>query len=136
MRSKYYIPKNLYKIYLFLKSDSDRMFQNIPSREKFTMVYGFLHQNSPFDYDKNHKTLASKLGLTKDLLDFIIHVFFDLSFVTIDNGFITLEKTVTKKPLDESQIYLKKKVQIDFENKLLFSTREEITTLFQQLQSK
>lgn len=127
--------KQFSKIYLFLKTDSEKMFQALPSREKFTKVYGFLLNNSPFDYAKNQKDLAARLGFTKDLLDFIINVFFDLSFVTIDNGFINVEKQSVKRALDESRIYLEKQVQIDFENMLLFSSREEITTFFQQLQS-
>ncbi|MDF2558437.1 MAG: recJ [Bacillales bacterium] len=127
--------KQFSKIYLFLKSDSEKMFQTIPSREKFMKVYGFLLANSPFDYDRNQAQLAKSLGFSKDLLDFIISVFFDLSFVTIDNGFVHVEKNVTKRPLDESQVYLQKQAQMEFENMLLFSTREEITIYFQQLQS-
>ena len=122
------------KIYLLLNTDSDKMFQVIPPREKFTKVYEILLNNSPFDYAKNHKQLAATIGLSKDLIDFIIDVFFDLSFVTIDNGFISVEKKATKKALDESQVYLQKKEQMDLEKKLLFYSREEITNFIQHLQ--
>jgi single-stranded-DNA-specific exonuclease len=60
-------------------------------------------------------------------------VFFDLEFVKINNGFISLEKNVPKRDLSESKTYQKKQATFALENELLYSSFEQLKSWFDQV---
>ena len=57
--------------------------------------------------------LAKHRGWTRETVDFMSQVFFELDFVTMDNGLITLNKNAEKHDLSESKTYQLKHAQLE-----------------------
>ncbi len=118
------------RIYVhFHKEDSD-FFSTMPTREHFKWFYAFLAKRGTFDLKKHGEELAKYRGWTKETVEFMSKVFFDLEFVKINNGFISLEKNVPKRDLSESKTYQKKQATFTLENELLYSSFEQLKSWF------
>ncbi|GAE43909.1 single-stranded-DNA-specific exonuclease RecJ [Mesobacillus boroniphilus JCM 21738] len=76
--------------------------------------------------------MAKHRGWTKETIDFMSQVFFELDFVKINNGFISLEKDVPKRDLTESKTYQHKVHAFALENELLYSSYEQLKNWFDQ----
>lgn len=62
--------------------------------------------------------LAAYRGWSRNTIDFISQVFFELDFVTIKDGFISLKAAKQKRDLKESFTYQKKLAQYQMEKDL------------------
>jgi single-stranded-DNA-specific exonuclease len=60
-------------------------------------------------------------------------VFSELDFVTINNGFITLNKQSQKRDLTDSITYQTKQSQYALERDLLFSSFQQLKTWFDEV---
>ena len=60
-------------------------------------------------------------------------VFSELEFVTINNGFITLNKQSQKRDLTDSITYQTKQAQYALERDLLFSSFQQLKSWFDQV---
>jgi single-stranded-DNA-specific exonuclease len=60
-------------------------------------------------------------------------VFFELDFVTINNGFITLKKQTQKRDLSDSVTFQSKQAQFKLENELLYSSFQQLKGWFDQV---
>lgn len=116
----------------FYKKDSD-FFSTLPTREHFKWFYAFLAKKGVFDLNRHGEDLAKYRGWTKETVDFMSQVFFDLEFVKINNGFISLETNVPKRDLSESKTYQKKQDTFTLENDLLYSSFEQLKNWFDQV---
>ncbi len=123
-------PARIYAV--FYKDDSD-YFSTFPTREHFKWFYAFLSKRGSFDLKKHGEELAKYRGWTKETVDFMSQVFFDLNFVKIDNGFISLEKSNAKRDLSESLTYIRKQDTFALENDLLYSTFEQLRDMLSQV---
>ncbi len=121
------------RIYVhFHKEDSD-FFSTMPTREHFKWFYAFLAKKAPFDLKRHGEELAKYRGWSKETIEFMSQVFFDLDFVKINNGIISLEKSVPKRDLSESKTYQKKQATFTLENDLLYSSFEQLKSWFDQV---
>ncbi len=121
-----------HRIYAHFFQDEDHFFSTMPTRDHFKWYFGFLTKRGSFDLNKHGDDLAKYKGWSKETIDFMSQVFFDLKFVTIVNGFISLNPTKTKKDLSESTTYKKKQQQYELENELLYSSYHELKTWFDE----
>jgi single-stranded-DNA-specific exonuclease len=121
-----------HRIYAHFFQEEDHFFSTMPTREHFKWYYGFLTKRGSFDLNKHGDDLAKYKGWSKETIDFMSQVFFDLKFVTIVNGFISLNPEKTKKDLSESLTYQKKQQQYEIENELLYSSYQELKTWFNE----
>lgn len=109
------------RIYVqFYKNDSD-FFSTIPTRDHFKWFYAFLSKKGAFNIKQHGHDLAKHRGWTKETIDFMSQVFFELDFVKINNGFISLTASASKRDLTESKTYQLKLAQFSLENDLLYS---------------
>ena len=69
----------------FYKKESD-FFSTMPTREHFKWYYALLLKRNPFDLKRNGDDLAKYRGWTRETVDFMSKVFFELDFVTMNNG--------------------------------------------------
>ncbi|EIJ78999.1 single-stranded-DNA-specific exonuclease RecJ [Bacillus methanolicus PB1] len=116
----------------FYKEDSD-FFSTMPTRDHFKWFYAFLAKKGPFDLKRHGDDLAKYRGWTKETIEFMSQVFFELNFVTINNGFITLEKNINKRDLSDSKTYQKKLAQYSLENDLLYSSFQQLKSWFDKV---
>ena len=76
--------------------------------------------------------LAKYRGWSRDTIDFISKVFFELGFVTIENGLITLTTNAKKRDLADSIAYQQKKEQFELEKELVYSSYQQLFDWFNQ----
>ncbi|HZG73245.1 MAG TPA: single-stranded-DNA-specific exonuclease C-terminal domain-containing protein, partial [Chondromyces sp.] len=120
------------RIYAFFYQKNTHFFSTMPTREHFKWYYAFLMKRKVFDLNKYGDELAKHRGWSRETIDFMSKVFFELKFVTMKNGFIQLNPTPGKRELNESPAYQNKLVQYELENKLLYSSYEELKNWFER----
>ena len=65
-------------------------------------------------------------------MEFISQVFFELDFVRIENGLISLHPSPSKKDLNDSDTYQLKQRKLQVEKKLYYSNYQELKSWFDQ----
>ncbi|PLR78031.1 single-stranded-DNA-specific exonuclease RecJ [Bacillus sp. V3-13] len=120
------------RIYVHFYKEGSEFFSTVPTREHFKWYYAFLAKKSPFDLNRLGDALAKNRGWTKETIDFMSQVFFELDFVTINNGFISLNKSIKKRDLTDSKTYQAKLEQYTLENDLLYSPFQHLKGWFDQ----
>lgn len=120
------------RIYTVFHQHEEHFFTTIPSREHFKWYFSFLAQQKQFDLQKHGNALAKHKGWSKDTIDFMTQVFFELEFVTINNGLIILSTKPDKKELHESKTYRRKQEQAKLENDLFYSSYQNLKNWFEQ----
>ena len=130
MLGKLFSGKNPGRIYVHFYKENSDFFNTLPTREHFKWFYAFLSKKGPFDLKRYGDELAKYRGWTKDTIEFMSQVFFELDFVKINNGFISLEKNIPKRDLTESKTYQHKVQAFTLENELLYSSYEQLKGWF------
>jgi single-stranded-DNA-specific exonuclease len=120
------------RIYAIFHQHTEHFFATIPTREHFKWYYGFLKQKGSFDLKKHAEALARHKGWSKETIDFMSQVFFDLEFATIENGIISVNHHPPKRDLAESTAYASKLQQLELENMLLYSSYQDLKTWFDE----
>ncbi|MGD6818226.1 single-stranded-DNA-specific exonuclease RecJ [Metabacillus sp. 113a] len=120
------------RIYAFFLQTETHFFSTIPTREHFKWFYGFLLKRDMFDLKKHGAELAKYKGWTSDTINFMSEVFFELDFVTIKNGLISINRNGSKRDLSESIAYKQKTEQMELENRLLYSSYRELLEWFDE----
>ncbi|WP_338451505.1 single-stranded-DNA-specific exonuclease RecJ [Niallia oryzisoli] len=125
--------KKVARIYAHLfKAESD-FFSTIPTREHFKWFYALIAKKGPFDLKRNSDAIAKHKGWTIETIDFMSKVFFELDFVTMENGLISLNKGLVKRDLADSRSYQQKLAQYELEKDLLYSSFQQLKDWFDQL---
>ncbi|MGP7816860.1 single-stranded-DNA-specific exonuclease RecJ [Niallia sp. 01092] len=126
----------LERIYaVFYKQQSD-YFSTMPTREHFKWFYGFLAKQGKFHYEKYRNELAKRQGWSNETIVFMTKVFFELNFVTMENGFISLNKNTDRKDLTESPSFQQKQAQFTLEKDLIYSSYEQLKNWFDLILKK
>ncbi|RNA68751.1 single-stranded-DNA-specific exonuclease RecJ [Alteribacter keqinensis] len=119
------------RIYAVFAQEDDTFFQTIPTRDHFKWYYAFLTKRGSFNLEKQAQDLAKHKGWTKDTVVFMSKVFFELDFVTMDNGFVTLQSKPSKKSLADSRLYQQQVKQGELENQLVYSSYRALKQWFE-----
>lgn len=114
------------RLYAIFHQPKDLFFSTFPTREHFKYYYAFLLKRSSFDLSKHGPQLAKHKGWTPESIEFMSQVFFDLGFVTMKNGLITIVNGVKKRDLTDSATYRMRKKEIELDQLLIYSTTEEL----------
>lgn len=120
------------RIYASFYQKENHYFSTIPTRDHFKWYYGFLSKKGPFDLNRYAEEIAKHRGWSKETIDFMSQVFFELEFVTIDKGFIALNNAAKKRDFEESPTYRKKQQQVMLENLFLYSSYKQLKAWFDQ----
>jgi len=126
-------PERIYAV--FYKQQSD-FFSTMPTRDHFKWFYAFLAKQGTFHLEKFGGELARRKGWSKETVDFMSKVFFELNFVTMKDGFISLNKNVPKRDLSESISFQQKQAQFELENELIYSSYEQLKNWFDLILKK
>ncbi|SDH57394.1 exonuclease RecJ [Alteribacillus persepolensis] len=114
------------RVYAFFKDRHELYFKPVPTREDFKWYYAFLRKRESFDVGKYGEELAKRKGWLTDSISFMTDVFFELDFVTMNNGVVTVNKSPEKKDLRESSHYQKHIEKSRTEQELLYSTYNDL----------
>jgi single-stranded-DNA-specific exonuclease len=118
------------RVYTIFNQQESHFFNTIPTREHFKWFYGFLGKNKKFNVQSQSDRLAKHRGWSKEAIQFMLQVFFELEFVTINNGIITLTNQPTKRDLTDSKTYMLKQDQIEIENVMIYSSYSQLKDWF------
>ncbi|MGY4690447.1 single-stranded-DNA-specific exonuclease RecJ [Salibacterium sp. K-3] len=113
-------------IYAFFCEKEPLYFQADPAREDFKWFYAFLKKRQSFNLEKHGEELARRKGWKYSTVSFMSRVFFELDFVTMDNGMIKVNDAPAKRDLYDSESYQKHKNQREAEQIFLYSTYKEL----------
>ncbi|WP_445490182.1 single-stranded-DNA-specific exonuclease RecJ [Niallia sp. 03133] len=119
----------------FYKQQSD-YFSTMPNRDHFKWFYGFLAKQGKFHYEKYRNELAKRQGWSNETIVFMTKVFFELNFVTMENGFILLNKNTDKRDLTDSPTFQQKQAQFSLEKELIYSSYGELKSWFDHILKK
>jgi single-stranded-DNA-specific exonuclease len=92
-----------------------------------------LLKKGPIDIGRHGDEIAKHRGWSTETITFMSKVFSELDFVTINNGFITLNKQSQKRDLTDSITYQTKQSQYALERDLLFSSFQQLKTWFDEV---
>ncbi|MFD2446183.1 single-stranded-DNA-specific exonuclease RecJ [Bacillus sp. CGMCC 1.16607] len=121
------------RLYPHLFKRDSAFFNTMPTREHFKWYYAFLTKKGPFDLKSYGDDLAKHRGWTRETIEFMSQVFFELDFATINNGFISLAKVAPKRDLTESKTYQQRQAQFSLENELLYSSFKQLKVWFEEI---
>ncbi|KAB2338682.1 single-stranded-DNA-specific exonuclease RecJ [Cytobacillus depressus] len=116
----------------FYKTDS-AFFSTFPTREHFKWFYAFIFKKGPFNLQKYGDDLAKHKGWSRETIDFMSQVFFELDFVKINNGIISINNISQKRDLTDSLIFEQRRVQYALESELSYSTYEQLRSFFDSI---
>ncbi|QCJ43592.1 single-stranded-DNA-specific exonuclease RecJ [Bacillus sp. S3] len=121
------------RIYTYFYKESSDFFSTVPTRDHFKWFYAYLMKKGPLDLKRHGDMIAKHRGWSQETLYFMTKVFSELDFVTIYNGFITLNNQAQKRDLTDSRTYQRKQAQYALEKDLLFSSFQELKGWFDQV---
>lgn len=124
--------KNIPRIYAYFYQEDTAFLSTMPKREHFKWYYAFLLKQGTFNIQQQGHALAKYRGLSLQTIKFMTRVFFDLEFVTINNGIVSVVKSPKKRSLSESTTYKQRMDHIELEKTLLYSTYQELKNWFDQ----
>ena len=120
------------RIYAHFYTKNSAYMNGMPSRDHFKWYYGFLKKRPTFNLNQHIQQLSQHIGLNSEVIKFMTKVFFELGFVTIENGLTTVNENAPKKALSEAPSYEMRSQQIELEQKLLYATYSELKQWFDE----
>ncbi|MFS0780793.1 single-stranded-DNA-specific exonuclease RecJ [Bacillus sp. 1P06AnD] len=114
------------RVYAHFYQKQQHFFSTLPNRDHFKWVYALIVKKGSFDLKRHREDIAKHKGWTSDTVDFICRVFFELEFVTIEDGVISIIKQPKKRDVKEAPSYIKKQQQLKLENELLYSSYQQL----------
>lgn len=127
-------PERIYAI--FYQTQESQFFSTMPTREHFKWYYAFLLKQKTFDLKRHGQELAKRRGWSKDTIEFMSDVFFELGFVTIRNGVISINERPEKKDITCSRIYRMKQEQLEIEKELYYSSYHALKQWFDKVNQR
>ena len=109
------------RVYIYFRTTQNDYFSAFPTRDQFKWYYALLAKKGPTSFEELRSMLMIHKGWSKENIDFMTKVFFELEFVTIRNGLIDLIRTSVKRDLQESKTYRDRQARMDLEQELLYA---------------
>lgn len=109
------------RLFLWGYSYEEAYLNGLPSKQEFGRVFKFLTQQKNLDVRYKSPQVAQFLNLPEKVFIFIIQVFFELNFVTIEDGLLNVVKNAKNCELTKSTIYQAYKRQMQAEEFLLYA---------------
>lgn len=116
------------RIYLICLAQDDAYLDGIGTREQYARLFKFVNTQEKVDVRYKLPMVAKFLKIPEKLLIFMIQVFFELEFVTINDGVLKKTLNPMKKELSESSTYQNRLKKIRTEEFLLLSDVSTIKT--------
>jgi single-stranded-DNA-specific exonuclease len=114
------------RIYLYCYTREEAYLAGMGTHEQYARLYKFVAQQATLDVRYKLKSIANYLKIPENLLVFMIRVFFELKFVTIDDGVLKKVENAEKRAFSESTLYQMRQQQIKTEEFLLLSDLDTI----------
>ncbi|MGX6977849.1 single-stranded-DNA-specific exonuclease RecJ [Vagococcus elongatus] len=114
------------RLYLLLYSSEKCYLNGLPSREQFAKLFKLIQQEKELDVRHKTSLIANHLNIEESLIIFMIQVFFDLEFVTIEDGVLRKKEVMHSMSLNESKIYQLREQKVLTEKLLLYGSMTDV----------
>ena len=108
-------------MYLLGVSHDEAYLNGVGTREQYAKLFKLIHTQDKIDIRYKLEAISTYLKIPQKLLIFMIQVFFELKFVTIENGVLQKVEKPESHPLTESPLYQRRLKKIKVEEFLLLS---------------
>ncbi|WP_283680352.1 single-stranded-DNA-specific exonuclease RecJ [Lentilactobacillus sp. Marseille-Q4993] len=112
--------------YLYKKQLVSKL--GMPDRVTYAKLFKFISENPGISLSNQMGQLAKHIGTAQNSLVFMIKVFAELEFISVDNGVVNLKPGYTAKDLASAPAYKLRERQIDTEQKLLIPGTNELVS--------
>ncbi|GAB7386508.1 single-stranded-DNA-specific exonuclease RecJ [Bacillaceae bacterium] len=113
---------------VFGEKDARDPLSTLPKRETFKWLYAHLYKRKKI-HEAQLVGLARKQGLPLEVIQFMLGVFCELDFIARETDGYVIKENPRKRDLSESQIYRKKREEIDVETELLYAPYQTLCGL-------
>ncbi|RLL47987.1 single-stranded-DNA-specific exonuclease RecJ [Oceanobacillus piezotolerans] len=120
-------PTNIHACYTVEES---AYLTTFPKREEFVWFYALVKKRKKVDLTREIASIQKTKGWTREKVIFISQVFFELGFVTITNGVISLNPNPDKRDLSDSIIYRERLNKMELEKVLYYSNYDDLKRWF------
>ncbi|MFO8069842.1 MAG: single-stranded-DNA-specific exonuclease RecJ [Alkalibacterium sp.] len=126
--------KQIYQTYqshpmhLYFHSSNDYYMKGMPKKHHFQKLYKWMITKQEIILAKDTKQMVKSMHLDKDTIKFMLMVFLENEFVTMEDGKLSLVSHPTKKNLEDTITYKKRLEQIEAEEILVYSSFKELLT--------
>ncbi|MBM6956221.1 single-stranded-DNA-specific exonuclease RecJ [Ligilactobacillus salivarius] len=98
----------------------------LPTREQFGRLYKFSQTHTNVNIRRDLQKLADYLKLKRELLVFMINVFFEAKFVKIENGLMSGNTNVTPHSLEDTNSYQAYLQKMKVQKSLIYSKSTDL----------
>lgn len=123
-------------IHVSYRVTNDNFLFQLPSRDEFKWLYGFLMKYEPIPLETARKRVSELTKWTEDKVTFMFNVFTDLYFIIIDEGHIFINEQAGKSDLQTSKTYQQRIELSEIEKTLYYSSFEQLKNYFERWMSK
>lgn len=123
---------NVYKkyqshpMYLYFHSPFDYYLNGMPKKQDFQKLYKWLIKKQEVVLSEDSKEMVRIMKKDKQTIKFMLMVFLENKFVTMEGGKLSLVSTPEKKELENTLTYKKRLKQIETEEILVYSSFKEL----------
>ncbi|HET7581046.1 MAG TPA: single-stranded-DNA-specific exonuclease RecJ [Bacillales bacterium] len=121
------------RVYAVFHHEEEHFFSTLPSREQFKWFYAFLLKRKSFQMEKDAERLEKAKGWSRGSVAFMANVFSELHFITIDQGWITLNDHPEKRDLSDSRTFCEKQRMMQLENDLCYASYASLKQTFETM---
>ncbi|GAA0601695.1 single-stranded-DNA-specific exonuclease RecJ [Virgibacillus siamensis] len=120
-------PNNLHACFYL---NNSAYMNHFPTRDDFKWFYVLVMKKKEINLNDNVDMIMRAKNWTKEQVLFMSDVFFELGFVRMEKGIITINSNPVKRDLTESSAYQKRINRAEIEKVLYYSKYEELRNWF------
>ncbi|WP_172187114.1 single-stranded-DNA-specific exonuclease RecJ [Lentilactobacillus kribbianus] len=110
--------------YLYKKTLVSKI--GMPDRNQYATLFKFIKTHQNINLTTDLVVLAKQLQISENILIFIIQVFWELNFITINDKIVNVNPSYQKQQLESAPSYQLRLHQIETENELLNTDTKEL----------
>ena len=119
---------NYSQLYLVLQHQQSIYFDGMPSSNQFKSCFKALMTKKETNLEQEGMLLCQHLNVKPNILKFMLKVFYELGFVTDENGIIKIVDNANKQNIETSRVYQLRQSRMEVEKLLLYDDFTQLKT--------
>lgn len=119
---------NYSQLYLVLQHQQSIYFDGMPSSNQFKSCFKALMTKKETNLEQEGMLLCQHLNVKPNILKFMLKVFYELGFVTEENGIIKIVDNANKQNIETSRVYQLRQYRMEVEKLLLYDDFTQLKT--------
>lgn len=119
---------NYSQLYLVLQHQQSIYFDGMPTSNQFKSCFKALMTKKETNLEQEGMLLCQHLNVKPNILKFMLKVFYELGFVTEENGIIKIVDNANKQNIETSRVYQLRQSRMEVEKLLLYDDFTHLKT--------